>query len=422
MRYQDTGHRQRGQGARPGLEAGAKPEGRADLRRTGQRRHRAHRHQPGYRRDRHSGAGQGRPRQPHRPRRRRPGGAARSRAWSTISRRSASPSSAPRRRPPASRPARSSQGPHEEIRHSLRPQRRRSPNTKQRNVMSSSRSRPSWSWPTDWPPARASSLRPPSPKRCQGAHRHDACRRASGAAGDRVIIEEFLVGREMSAFSFTDGRTVVPMAPACDYKRVNDNDEGPNTGGMGSYSPPAFYTAALGEDGADDGHGAGGAGAGRRRQPLPGHSLRRADARLARPKMLEFNARFGDPEAQVILPRLKTDLVDIMMAVIEGKLDKMKIEIRPEACVARRHRLRRLSRQVPDRPSHQRPGRRGQGRDRLPRRHQARAEGRGAHQRRAGAGRGGSRARHLTRRERRPTPTSPASSSPVAITARISLE
>jgi phosphoribosylamine--glycine ligase len=155
-----------------------------------------------------------------------------------------------------------------------------------------------------------------------------------GAAGDRVLVEEFLVGREMSAFSFTDGRTVVPMAPACDYKRVNDNDEGPNTGGMGCYSPPAFYTGALGKtvqtkvmDPTVRALAAEGS-------PYQGilYGGLMIDGQSV--KTLEFNARFGDPEAQVILPRLKTDLVDIMMGVVEGKLDKVKIEIRPEACVA----------------------------------------------------------------------------------------
>ena len=155
-----------------------------------------------------------------------------------------------------------------------------------------------------------------------------------GAAGERIVIEECLRGDEMSAFSFSDGGTVVPIAPACDYKRVGDNDKGPNTGGMGSYSPPYFYSPGL-------------------EQTVQSSIMKPAIRALASegspyqgilygglmitaqgPKALEFNARFGDPEAQVILPRLKTDLVDVMMAVIEGKLDRVKIEIRQEACVA----------------------------------------------------------------------------------------
>ena len=194
----------------------------------------------------------------------------------------------------------------------------------------------------------------------------------------------------MSAFAFTDGKTVVPMAPACDYKRVFDGDKGPNTGGMGSYSPPDFYTPALGENGADDHHGAGrrahGAAEGRPYRGVLYGGLMITDAG---PKVLEFNARFGDPETQVILPRLKTDLVEIMLAVIEGKLDKVKIEIEQRGLRRRGDGVRRLSRQIPDRLSHHRAGRRGQGRHGLPRRHQARAEGRGADQRRPSADGGG---------------------------------
>jgi phosphoribosylamine--glycine ligase len=157
--------------------------------------------------------------------------------------------------------------------------------------------------------------------------------KALGAAGERVVIEEFLTGNEMSAFAFTDGHTVVPMVPACDYKRIHDGDQGPNTGGMGSYSPPGFYDASLAKTVAET-------------IMLPAVSAMRAEGRLYRgilygglmitddkPKVLEFNARFGDPETQVILPRLKTDLVDIMLAVVNDKLDKMNIEWSEDACV-----------------------------------------------------------------------------------------
>ncbi len=154
-----------------------------------------------------------------------------------------------------------------------------------------------------------------------------------GAAGDRVVIEECLSGREMSAFAFTDARTVVPMVPACDYKRIYDNDRGPNTGGMGSFSPPQFFDAALDK-------------VVQERIMAPAVNAMRQEGRPYKgilygglmitnsgPKVLEFNARFGDPETQVVLPRLKTDLVDIMQAVVNDNLDQISIEWSEAACV-----------------------------------------------------------------------------------------
>ncbi len=157
--------------------------------------------------------------------------------------------------------------------------------------------------------------------------------RAFGAAGDRVIIEEYLTGREMSVFAFSDGHTVVPMMAACDYKPAFDGNKGPNTGGMGSYSPPPFLTTELAqtvrekimEPTVKALHEEG--------RPYRGvlyGGLMIADGQ---PKVLEFNARFGDPEAQVTLPLLKTDLVDIMLAVSDNKLDQIKIEWSDDACV-----------------------------------------------------------------------------------------
>lgn len=154
-----------------------------------------------------------------------------------------------------------------------------------------------------------------------------------GAAGDRVIIEEHLSGREMSSFAFTDGTTVVPMVAACDYKPVFDNDQGPNTGGMGSYSPPHFYNQNLDK-------------AVKQTILTPTVKAMAQEKRRYQgvlygglmitkegPKVLEFNARFGDPEAQVTLPRLKTDLVDVILAVINGNLDRIKVEWNEDACV-----------------------------------------------------------------------------------------
>ncbi len=154
-----------------------------------------------------------------------------------------------------------------------------------------------------------------------------------GEAGDKVVIEECLTGREMSFFAFTDGKTVLPMVPACDYKRVFDGGLGPNTGGMGSYSPPEFYTAALGAhvmqtimeptvkalwDEGDPYHGV-----------LYGGLMMTPNG----PKVIEFNARLGDPETQVVLPRLASDLVDIAQAVIARRLDTIQVAWHHDACV-----------------------------------------------------------------------------------------
>ncbi len=154
-----------------------------------------------------------------------------------------------------------------------------------------------------------------------------------GAAGNTVVIEEHLYGRELSFFVFTDGERVVPTVPACDYKRIYDGDKGPNTGGMGSYSPPPFYNEVLGNIilktimepailALNDG--------GRRyKGALYGGLMITNHV----PKVIEFNARLGDPEAQVVLPRLQTDLVDIMMATINNELDKINVEFSDDACV-----------------------------------------------------------------------------------------
>jgi phosphoribosylamine--glycine ligase len=157
--------------------------------------------------------------------------------------------------------------------------------------------------------------------------------RTLGAAADTVLIEEHLTGREMSVFAFTDGRTVVPMVPACDYKRIYDGDRGPNTGGMGSYSPPQFYNRALAHIIKETIMEPTVAAMHDENRPYKGVLYGGLMITNNAPKVLEFNARFGDPETQVVLPRLKTDLVDIMQAVVDNKLDKINIEWMEDACV-----------------------------------------------------------------------------------------
>ena len=157
--------------------------------------------------------------------------------------------------------------------------------------------------------------------------------RAFGAAGDKVIIEERLYGKEMSAFAFTDGNTVVPMVAACDYKPAFDGDQGPNTGGMGSYSPPFFYSPSLDRTVTETIMEPAVRAMAQEKRPYQGVLYGGLMITNNGPKALEFNARFGDPESQVTLPRLKTDLVDIFLSVINGKLNRMDIEWSEDACI-----------------------------------------------------------------------------------------
>ena len=154
-----------------------------------------------------------------------------------------------------------------------------------------------------------------------------------GAAGNKVVIEEHLSGREMSAFAFTDAHTVVPMMPACDYKRIYDGDQGPNTGGMGSYSPPYFLSPELDKAVKESIMAPTVKALREENKPYKGVLYGGLMITNNGPKVLEFNARFGDPETQVVLPRLKIDLVDIMLAVINNNLDQVRIEWSEDACV-----------------------------------------------------------------------------------------
>jgi len=157
--------------------------------------------------------------------------------------------------------------------------------------------------------------------------------RRLGASGDRVVVEEYLSGREMSAFVFTDGGTVLPIASACDYKRAYDGDRGPNTGGMGSYSPPPFLTPELSGTVLDSIMKPTVSALAREGRTYRGVLYGGLMVTAEGPRVVEFNARLGDPETQVILPLLKTDLVDIMLAVMEGRLDRMQVECYQGACV-----------------------------------------------------------------------------------------
>jgi phosphoribosylamine--glycine ligase len=154
-----------------------------------------------------------------------------------------------------------------------------------------------------------------------------------GSAGDRVIIDEYLSGQEVSLIAFTDGKTVSPMVPACDYKKIWDNDQGPNTGGMGSYSPPGFFSTQMTKKVTEDILLPTVKAMAKEGLPYKGVLYAGLMIVDGEPVVLEFNARFGDPETQVVLPLLKTDLVDIVMAVVQGNLDRVKIKWSSEACV-----------------------------------------------------------------------------------------
>ncbi len=157
--------------------------------------------------------------------------------------------------------------------------------------------------------------------------------RTLGSAAERVLIEEYLTGKEVSVFAFTDAQAVVPMVSACDYKRIYDGDRGPNTGGMGSYSPPSFFNPALANIVHETIMKPTILAMGDENRPYRGILYGGLMITNNAPKVLEFNARFGDPETQVVLPRLKTDLLDIMQAVVDNRLGQIDIEWSEDACV-----------------------------------------------------------------------------------------
>lgn len=154
-----------------------------------------------------------------------------------------------------------------------------------------------------------------------------------GAAGDKVILEEFLEGEEVSILAFTDGKTVVPMVSSQDHKRIFDNDEGLNTGGMGAYSPAPVYTAELAREVMDTVLVPTINGLNSEGRPYEGVIYAGLMVTAKGPKVLEYNARFGDPETQAVLVRLETDLVEIIEAILAGRLDQQEIKWSEQAAV-----------------------------------------------------------------------------------------
>ena len=154
-----------------------------------------------------------------------------------------------------------------------------------------------------------------------------------GDSGNRVVIEEFLTGPEVSVLAFTDGKTVKPMVSAQDHKRAYDNDEGLNTGGMGTFSPSRLYDDKKAEECMNNIFLPTIKAMAAEGRPFKGVLYFGLMMTSSGVKVIEYNCRFGDPETQVVLPRLKTDLVDIMEAVIDQKLDEIDIEWEDNAAV-----------------------------------------------------------------------------------------
>ncbi|MBD0383325.1 phosphoribosylamine--glycine ligase [Paenibacillus sedimenti] len=154
-----------------------------------------------------------------------------------------------------------------------------------------------------------------------------------GASGASVVIEEFLTGQEMSLLAFVDGSTVRPMVPSQDHKPVFDNDKGPNTGGMGTYSPLPHIPQSIVQEAIDNIVQPTADAMVKEGRPFKGVLYAGLILTQNGVKTIEFNARFGDPETQVILPRLKTDLLDIFLAINNGTLAEQPIEWSDEAAV-----------------------------------------------------------------------------------------
>ena len=154
-----------------------------------------------------------------------------------------------------------------------------------------------------------------------------------GSAGDRIVIEEFMTGREVSVLSFVDGKTIRIMTSAQDHKRAKDGDQGLNTGGMGTFSPSPFYTAEVDEfckkyiyQATVDAMAAEG-------REFKGIIFFGLMLTPNGPRVLEYNARFGDPETQVVLPRMKNDIVEVFEACVDGTLDKIELDFADNAAV-----------------------------------------------------------------------------------------
>ena len=154
-----------------------------------------------------------------------------------------------------------------------------------------------------------------------------------GAAGNRMVVEEFMTGREVSVLSFVDGKTIRIMTSAQDHKRACDGDKGLNTGGLGTFSPSPFYTKEVDDFCKQYIYQPTVDAMAKEGREFKGIIFFGLMLTQKGPKVLEYNARFGDPEAQVVLPRMKNDIVDVMEACIDGTLDKIDLQFEDNAAV-----------------------------------------------------------------------------------------
>ena len=154
-----------------------------------------------------------------------------------------------------------------------------------------------------------------------------------GSAGNRLVVEEFMTGREVSVLSFVDGKTIKTMTSAQDHKRAGDGDTGLNTGGMGTFSPSPFYTDEVDDFCKKYIYQATVDAMAKEGREFKGIIFFGLMLTEKGPRVLEYNARFGDPEAQVVLPRMKNDLVDVCEACIDGKLDEIDLQFEDNAAV-----------------------------------------------------------------------------------------
>ena len=154
-----------------------------------------------------------------------------------------------------------------------------------------------------------------------------------GSAGNRMVIEEFMTGREVSVLSFVDGKTIKPMTSAQDHKRAKDGDEGLNTGGMGNFSPSPFYTKEVDEFCKKYIYQATVDAMAKEGREFKGVIFFGLMLTPKGPRVLEYNARFGDPEAQVVLCRMENDIMDVVDACIDGTLDKVDLKFEDNAAV-----------------------------------------------------------------------------------------
>jgi len=154
-----------------------------------------------------------------------------------------------------------------------------------------------------------------------------------GSAGDKIVIEEFMTGREVSVLSFVDGKHIKIMTSAQDHKRAKDNDEGLNTGGMGTFSPSPFYTKEVDKFCKEHIYQKTVDAMAKEGREFKGIIFFGLMLTAKGPRVLEYNARFGDPETQVVLPRMKNDIVEVFEACIDGTLDKIDLQFEDNAAV-----------------------------------------------------------------------------------------